>query len=107
MGFRHAGDSRKTTIVDGIVPPSARISSSVRASQRITHSPCTPGLVVSLGKALAIIHQVLLAKGDLSGESEARMKPIAQIFVPDANTVAAPGLALVAAPEADALREAS
>jgi hypothetical protein len=56
---------------------------------------------------LAIIHQVLLAKGDLSGESEARMKQIAQIFVPDANTVAAPGLALVAAPEADALREAS
>jgi hypothetical protein len=66
-----------------------------------------PDNIEMRGKALAIIRQVLLAKGDLSGESEARMQQIAQIFVPDANTVAAPGLALVAAPEGDALREAS
>jgi hypothetical protein len=66
-----------------------------------------PDNIEMRGKALAVIRQVLAAPGGLSGESEARMKQISQIFVPDAAAVAAPGLALVAAPEGDALREAS
>lgn len=59
------------------------------------------------GKALVIIRQVLAAKGGLSGESEARMQRIAQIFVATGAVIAAPSLALVPAPESDALREAS
>jgi hypothetical protein len=59
------------------------------------------------GKALAIIRQVLAARGGLSGKAEARMRQIAQIFVPNGKGVAAPGLALVAGPESGDLREAS
>ena len=58
-------------------------------------------------KAIAVIRQVLAARGGLSGEAEARMQRIARIFAPDGETGAAPGLAVVASAEGGALREAS
>ncbi|MEZ5785471.1 MAG: DUF3141 domain-containing protein [Xanthobacteraceae bacterium] len=59
------------------------------------------------GKALAIIRQVLAARGGLDGEAEARMQQIDEIFVPNGQAIAAPSLALVAERQSDALREAS
>jgi hypothetical protein len=58
-------------------------------------------------KALAVIRQVLAARGGLSGEAEARMQRIARIFAPDGDAVAAPGLAVVPAADCGSLREAS
>ena len=59
------------------------------------------------GKALAIIRQVLAARGGLNMEAEARMQQIARMFAPDGDAAAAPGLAVVAPAESSALREAS
>ena len=59
------------------------------------------------GKALAIIRQVLAARGGLNREAEARMQQIARMFAPDGDAAAAPGLAVVAPAESSALREAS
>jgi hypothetical protein len=58
-------------------------------------------------KALALIRQVLAASGALVGEAETRMQRIAGMFAPDGEAGAAPGLAVVAAAEGDAFREAS
>jgi hypothetical protein len=59
------------------------------------------------GKALAVIRQVLAARGGLSGEAEARMQRIARIFAPDGEAAAAPGLVVVPSADGGALREAS
>jgi hypothetical protein len=59
------------------------------------------------GKALAIIRQVLAARGGLSREAEARMQQIARIFAPEGEATATPGLAVVASAEGSAVREAS
>jgi hypothetical protein len=59
------------------------------------------------GKALALIRQVLAARGGLNKEAEARMQQIVGIFAPDGEATATPDLALVASAEASALREAS
>ena len=59
------------------------------------------------GKALAIIRQVLAARGGLSREGEARMQQVARMFAPDGDAAAAPGLAVVAPTESGAVREAS
>lgn len=66
-----------------------------------------PNDTAARGDGLAIIHQVLAASGELSGETAVRMRRIAQIFEPDREIVAAPGLAQVAAPDSEHLREAS
>ena len=59
------------------------------------------------GKALALIRQVLAARGGLSGDAETRMQQIAGVFAPGGEAVPAPGLAVVPAGEGSALREAS
>jgi hypothetical protein len=59
------------------------------------------------GKALALIRQVLAARGGLSGDAETRMQQIARVFAPGGEAVPAPGLAVVPAGEGSALREAS
>ena len=59
------------------------------------------------GKALAVIRQVLAARGGLSREAEARMQHIASLFAPDGQATATPGLAVVAPAEGGTLREAS
>jgi hypothetical protein len=58
-------------------------------------------------KALAIIRQVLAARGGLSGEAEIRMRRIAGLFAPGGETAPAPGLAIVSSAESGTLREAS
>ena len=58
-------------------------------------------------KALAVIRQVLAARGGLSGEAEDRMQRIARVFAPDGGMTAAPNLAVVSSAHAGALREAS
>ena len=59
------------------------------------------------GKALALIRQVLAARGGLSGDAETRMQQVARVFAPGGEAVPAPRLAVVPAGEGSALREAS
>jgi hypothetical protein len=59
------------------------------------------------GKALALIRQVLAARGGLSGDAETRMQEIARIFAPGGEAAPAPGLAVVPPVKGSALREAS
>ena len=59
------------------------------------------------GKALALIRQVLAARGGLSADAETRMQQIARVFAPGGEVVPAPGLAVVPPGEESALREAS
>jgi hypothetical protein len=59
------------------------------------------------GKALALIRQVLAARGGLSGDAETRMQEIARVFAPGGEAVPAPGLAIVPSGDGSALREAS
>lgn len=59
------------------------------------------------GKALALIRQVLAARGGLSGDAETRMQEIARVFAPGGEAVPAPGIAIVPSGEGSALREAS
>jgi hypothetical protein len=54
------------------------------------------------GKALALIRQVLAARGGPSGDAETRMHQIARVFTPGGEAAPAPGIAVVPPAEGEA-----